>query len=273
MTAAIAAFFTAREPASVVEVNQEDERKAQEVKPSSSDPNERKEPSLTSDVPRSAMRESVLPVRYVDEETSRRLMQETATNETRRYYSLLLEHLGLTRTEKDALLSVLIEDQLSRTTTPYVRAGPTDPQQRSRKISAIIGKPKLTQFLSLERHVAAYGEVHDIGSMLEHNGAPLTAQQQEKLLELLIATRDQSEVKPFPESERTSMKYVEQRIVERDEYERHVLELSVSALTPKQLQHLFDHFQFRSQQRAGAVEFNTKLRAADPTVSFVIVPE
>jgi hypothetical protein len=272
-SAALAALLTARQPSSIIEVKPEGERRRQDVRPADA-PNERMEPSSgSSEVLHSAMLESAPRASYVDEETSRRLTHEIATKETRRYYSLLLDHLGLAGSEREALMSVLIEDQLLRTTTPYARGGPTDPRQRSKKISAVIGEARLAQFLSLERHLAAYGEVYSVGTMLEKNGTPMTKQQREKLLELLIAARDQSEVKHFPESERTSIKQLKEGIAARDEYERHVLELSVSALSPKQLQHLFDHFQFRSQERARAVEFNMKLRANDATVNFVIAPE
>lgn len=274
LTAAIAAVLTVRPPASSAGSGSVEERETEiaEVRPYSNAPTEQTEVSPAS--VHGARHEPVPQASRVDRDTSRKLTREIATKETLRYYSRLLEHLGLNRAEREALMVVLIDDQLSRTTTPYMRGAPTDSRVRSERIASVIGEAKLGQFLSLERDVAAYGEVHSIESMLEQQGAPMSEQQQDKLLRLMIAARDELETKRLAALELTSIEHLEQAMAARNEYERHVLELSASALSGKQVQHLFDYFQIRSQERARAVELNIKLRADNPSAAnFVITPQ
>lgn len=208
-----------------------------------------------------------------DEAKSRRLIRDGAKHDVDRFYSLLVEDVGLSESERAALLAFLIEDQLARTSTPYVTAKARDPRERSKQIAAIIGDIKLERFLALERYVRAYGDVHDIGSVLERNGVPFTKVQQENLLGLLKTTRDAYGTTPSPSGQGLSIEYLEKRLAEENEYARHLLELAASVLSSEQLRHVFDYYQARSERFASSIEEQKQMRAKDPTFDgFVFYP-
>ena len=199
-----------------------------------------------------------------DEETSRKMVRERATRDVRKSYPLLLEDLDLTPSEKEALLSFLIEDRIARTTTDYVRGKPRNEHELSNRIAAIIGDPKLQQFLALERNLSEYGEVQNIRSMLQQNGVPLTDTQRDELLKILIGTRNQLKTMPPADVKRDSIEYLEYRLTQEDDYDRFVLELAPSVLSSKQVLYLFKQNQYLSEKRAYALEVQRKARA-DPT--------
>jgi len=128
----------------------------------------------------------VPPPGFVDEETSNKMVREEATRDVPKLYSLLLESLDLTPSEKDALLALLIEDRIASTTTPYSRGMEIDEQDRAKRIAGIMGDPKLQQFLALERNLGSYAEIQYVETVLQQHANPITESQRDRMLEILI---------------------------------------------------------------------------------------
>lgn len=201
-----------------------------------------------------------------DESATRNLVRDQTTRDVREAYSLLLEHLDLAPREKDVLLELLIEDRIAGTMI-YSRGKAINEgkamneHERSNRIAAIIGYPKLQQFLALERNLFEYAEVQRIGSLLQQNGVPLTDTQRDGLFKILVETRGQYKTMPPSDAKRGSIESLEHRLSQQDEYGRHVLELAPSVLSPKQAQYLSEQYQYLSYQRADALEAQRKARA------------
>ena len=68
-------------------------------------------------------------------------------------YALLLERLDLTPSERDALISLLVEIRVAATHSACVRGINIDQQDRSDRITAIIGHRKLEQLLALAKNL------------------------------------------------------------------------------------------------------------------------
>lgn len=196
-----------------------------------------------------------------DEETSRKMVRESATRRISKWYSLLLEDLDLTPREKDALLSLLIEDRMASTWTDYKRGETIDKEEQSRRIAAIIGDPKLQQFRALERDLPAYREVEKVRSMLQQYDVPLADSERDRLLKILVEVGDQYETPPPSDAKLSSIEELEHILAQRDEFERHVMELAPSVLSPEQATYLFEQYQYLSYERARALE-RQKERAA-----------
>ncbi len=212
-----------------------------------------------------AVTEALSDAGLVDEDTSRKMVREHTAREVREVYSLLLEHLNLTSEEKEALLSLLIEDRIAGTTTRFSRGKAMNEHERANRIAAIIGSPKLQQFLALERNIRAYAEVQKIGALLQQNSVPLADKQRDGLFEILVVTRDRYPTTLPSDAKLGSIESLEQTINARDEYERHVLELAPSVLSREQARYLFEQYQHLSHERAHALEAQRKQRADHTT--------
>ncbi|HLF13113.1 MAG TPA: hypothetical protein VJA26_18075 [Gammaproteobacteria bacterium] len=204
-----------------------------------------------------------------DEDTLRERVREQATREVERTYSLLFEHLGLTAQEKDALLSLLIKIREERTSSIFrgrvVLSGRTvDEDERSNRIAAVIGDPKLQQFLALERNLPSYRELGEIGSLLQQNGASLTHTQRDGLFKILVEVRDLYRTKLPAGIELNSIEAIEHQVAQRSEFERHVMELAPSVLALNQVVYLDEQYQYLSYQRADDLERGREGRADDP---------
>jgi len=220
-----------------------------------------------------------------DENARRKEVRKDAAREVPELYSHLLEDLNLTPKHKNDLISLLIEfqvaattrldvdDQSPRTATLVLRGKPIDEKERSQKIAAIIGEEKLRQFLTLERNLSAYSEVKTIASVLNANGVPLTEVQRDQLLDRLVQTRNQYMTTPFADV--TSIEDLERIVAERDEYERHVVELAPSVLSPSQVPYVFEQYQYQSELRARNLQLQRKMqekwRAEHPTENPVLL--
>lgn len=206
------------------------------------------------------------PRMYSPEEiaTSRKEVKEEATRYVHDVYSLLIEDLGLTLSQKEALISLLIEAEIAATRTAYSSGEGIDEQELSNRIAAIIGNSKLQQFLALDRYRAEYAEAQKVRTWLEQNDAPLTDTQVDDLLTILVDVRNQVDT-PLPaDIAPGSMESLEYRLDEMDLYERLVLELAPSVLTARQVEHLFERYQALSYQRAHVFELQEEVRANDP---------
>jgi hypothetical protein len=208
---------------------------------------------------------SGLPSNYDDEDTTRKEVREDSTQDIRNWYSLLLEHLDLTPSEKEALIAFLIEDLIAKTRTPYASGIGMDEQERSNRIAAIIGDSKLQQFLALARNLSSYRDVARVGLVFQEKGAPLTDAQQDGMLKIFVEVRDQLEWMPPADVERRSIEGLEHRLTQEDDFDRLVLELAPVVLSPKQVQYLFERYQALSYWRAASLERQRKARTDNPT--------
>jgi len=212
--------------------------------------------SLDESAARSAMRS-----RYTDAEDAR----DRITREVEESYSLLLKHLGLSSREQDAVRALLIEMQIAAVRAGY-EGGPTlDEQERSSKLADVIGDTKVQQFLALERDIAKYWEAATIGSVLGRDGVPLTDTQRDGLVKMLVDFRDYSTAPPS-DLDRDSIEFVEFEVAQRNEYERHVVELAPSVLSSRQVTSLFELYQYQSEWRAAEIERQKQLRIQNPTL-------
>lgn len=204
--------------------------------------------------------EAVLGPGFADENTTREIVREQATEYVQKFYSLLFDDLGLASQQRDSLFALLTEDQIASTWTDYKHGETVDKEEQSRRIAAIIGDPMLKQFRALERNLGVYGEVQSIGSLFQQNGVPLTETQRDGLFRILLETRDQYAVTPPSGAEPGSIEYLQHLITQKDEYERHVMELAPSVLLPEQVVHLNERYQYLSFRRAHALEMQRKGR-------------
>jgi hypothetical protein len=205
-----------------------------------------------------------------DEATLRANIRKEATQEIRESYALLLEDLDVSPSEKEALLAVLVDIRVESTwsgTKTYEIRGRTVPQrERYERIAAVIGDQKLLEFLALEQNVRAYWETTQIARLLRRKDVPLTETQRDGVFEILVEvhTRYPFEVPPA-ELDRQSDEYIEHILTQTDDVDRHVVELAPSVLSPTQVAHLFNAYDFMSRDRRSSVEMQRKRRAGDQT--------
>jgi hypothetical protein len=91
-----------------------------------------------------------------DEATERERDRKSALDEVRIGYTLLFEDLDLPEQDKKDLVALLVEMRMEATWTDYQRGRTISEQERSDRISAVIGQQKLEQFLALEKNGRAY---------------------------------------------------------------------------------------------------------------------
>ena len=204
-------------------------------------------------------------ISHDDEASTRKWVRETATQEVPKSYPLILANLDLNQSEKDALISFLIEDYIATTRTRYSSGEGIDEPERSNRLAAIIGDSKLQQFLALEHNLNEYRELHRVQSMLQKVDVPLTDKQRDGLLEILVDVREQDRAMPGVVAERNSIEPLEQTLAQIDEYERLVMELAPGVLSPEQVQYLFKRFETLSYRRADSLEAQKQARADNPT--------
>ena len=201
---------------------------------------------------------------FIDEDTWKGV-RERATHDVQMLYSFLIEHLELTPSEKDALLSLLIEDQIEGTTigteTAFSRGRTIDKEEQSNRIAAIIGESKLQQFLELQRDLGSFTELAYITSALERHTVPITEAQRDRLLEILIEVQDQELALPGADAEKGTIEYLEYLMAKTDERERLIFEQAASILSAEQVGYLFEQYQHDSYRRADALERQKKARA------------
>ena len=187
-------------------------------------------------------------------------IKEQTTREVTPVYTLLFERLDLTNSERHALLNLLIQDGIDRTSTSCVRAKKIDPQIRSQEIAAIIGEMKLQQFLSLEHYLGQYSEVLYMQAILEKDGIPMTEPQRNSILEILIKIQDQNLKLPGADADHHSIEYLEYMLERIDERDRLLFEQAPSILSGEQVERLFAQYQLESNRRADALERQKKAR-------------
>lgn len=203
------------------------------------------------------------------DEDARRRARGLAMRDVRDSYSLLLDGLDLARQEAEELLSYLVDVRIARATI-FGRGGTIQQgrtigeDERSSRIAAIIGSPKLQRFLALEHNLVSYSETRRLESMLESEGVPLTEAQRDGLFDILAATRNR-EYAPLPSGQLDpySLEQLERTLMRMDERDRHLIQLAPSVLSPQQVVHLHARYQDCSYERADALERQKSRRAAD----------
>ena len=219
----------------------------------------------------SVVKEARRKTRGRDEATTREWVIERATRDVKEDYALLLEHLDLTSSEKEALLEFLIEDKVARTRTRYASGEGLDEQERLTRLADILGDAKLQQFLALQRNIGEYREVQRVQSMLDQKGVPLTDTQQDRLLKILIDTRGQFDTKQPAHIKRNTFESLDHILNQLNEYERLVLELVPSVLSAKQVEYVFERYQAKSDMRADSWESQARRRADNPNEDMLLV--
>jgi hypothetical protein len=206
-----------------------------------------------------------------DEAIARAHMEESAAQEVRDSYSLLLEDFALPPREQEDLVALLIEMRIegmwTSTKAGQIRGREIPEQERHDRITAVIGDQKLREFLALEENGQAYWETQQIASLLRRRGVPLTKPQRDKVFEILVEVRARyPHSQPPPELDPRSVEYIEHTITQLDEFDRHVVELAPSVLSPTQVVHLFNAYEAMSRDRISAIEMQKKRKAADDPV-------
>ena len=204
-----------------------------------------------------------------DEATTRADIRKSATEEVQESYSLLLEDLTLTPEEREALVALLIELRIdgtwARGSTWEIRGREIPERERHDRIAAVVGAQKLQEFLALEKNLNAYWETQQIARLLRRRGVPLAETQRTGMFEILADVNARYPyTRPPPELDVNSDEYIEHTLWQLDEFDRHVIELAPSVLSPTQVVHVFNAYEAMSRDRISSVETQKKRRDEDP---------
>jgi hypothetical protein len=205
-----------------------------------------------------------------DEATLRADIRKEATREIRESYALLFEDLDLSPLDQEKLEAVLIDMQVestwSSTRTFEIRGREIPQQERYDRIAAVIGDRKLVEFIALHDNIRAYWETTQIARLLRRKDVPLTEAQRDGVFEILVDVHTRYPFESPPgELDRQSDEYIEHILTQTDDVDRHVVELAPSVLSPTQVAHLFNAYDFMLRDRRSDVEMQRKRRAAgDP---------
>jgi hypothetical protein len=203
-----------------------------------------------------------------DEATMRARMRKITTGDIRASYSLLFDELGLTPQEREDLLALLVELQLEATyytsrDGTQIHGRTVGPTERHARIAAVIGDEKLDELLLLEVNRSAYWETQQITSLLRRLDVPLTEAQRDGVFEILVEVQDRYPQAPPPtDVDVQSVEWIDHDLTQQDEFDRHVLELAPSVLSPAQVAYLFKAYDAMSRDRISSVEMQKKRRAA-----------
>jgi hypothetical protein len=197
-------------------------------------------------------------------------MRKQATQDIRLSYSLLLEHLDVPPEQREGLEAVLIdmlvEGMWTGTSTFEIRGREIPLQERYERLAAVVGDQKLLEFLALEENVRAYGETALIARLLRRKDVPLTQTQRDGVLDILVEVHARYPYEEPPaELDRRSDEYIDHRLKQLDDVDRHVVELAPSVLSPTQVAYLFGAYDYMSRERRSDVERQKERKAAgDP---------
>jgi len=198
----------------------------------------------------------------VDEATQREWDRKAALEDVVVGYLLLLEDLDLPKQDLKDLIALLAEMHTESAWTSYQRGRKIGEQERWDRIAAVIGPEKLEQFLALEQNQAAYHETYQIALLLQRRGAPTTPAQRDDMFDILVDVRAQYPVTSPPEElDPNSAEYMAYRLRQMDDFDRHVIELAPSVLSPTQVAYLFQAYDRMSRERIDLFEWQKKMKA------------
>jgi hypothetical protein len=206
----------------------------------------------------------------LDEKTLSELLRQEATNEVRSSYALLLKQLGLGAAKEKALIAFLIEDRISNSSTDFVEAHPLDKATRAARITALIGSDEQAKFMTLEQDIKSYAAVENIKGLLQINGHPLNDSQVDGLLEIFKSTHaaEDDSAEQLLRSKPKNIEDLESVLAQRNEYERKILDRAGAVISSKQMQYVFEWYQYLSDKRASALEEQKKRLAKNPKGRF-----
>jgi hypothetical protein len=208
--------------------------------------------------------DAVNDISVVDESETKQWVEEESRREVHRDYALLLDSLDLSSSEVELLLEFLVNEAVANTQTRYSQGKGTGEVDRTKMIAEILGNPNTEQFIERERNLSEYREIQRLQALLESNEVPLSESQLDRLLAILVDTREQFDSKQPPPVEPGTVESLEHTLTELDEYERLVLEKAPSVLTTRQLEYMFQRYQTRSYMRANALELQKQRKFDDP---------
>lgn len=201
----------------------------------------------------------------LDEATQRERDRRYALDEVKIAYTLLFDDLDLPEQDEKELIALLVEMQMEAAWNSYQRGRTISEQERSDRISAVIGPEKLEQFLALEENRQAYWETYQIALLLQRRGVPTTPTQRDGVFDMLVDVRAQYPYTPPPEQlDRNSAEYMAQILRQTDDFDRHVIELAPAVLSPTQVAYLFQAYDRMSRERIDLFEWQKKMKADHP---------
>jgi len=201
----------------------------------------------------------------VDEATQRERDRRYALDEVKIAYTLLFKDLGLAEQDQKDLIALLVDMQTEKAWTSYQRGRTISQQERSDRISAVIGAEKLERFLALEENGPAYYETYQIALLLQRRGVPTTPAQRDEMFDILVDVRAQYPMTSPPEElDRNSAEYMAHVLRQTDDFDRHVIELAPGALSPTQVAYLFQAYDRMSRERIDLFERQKRMKADRP---------
>jgi hypothetical protein len=209
----------------------------------------------------------------LDEATLREEDRKSALNDVVIGYWLLLEDLDLPKQDALDLIALLADMQTEQGWTSYQRGRTIGEQERSDRISAVIGQQKLEQFLALEKNEPAYWETYQIALLLQRRGVPTTSTQRDGMFDILVDVRAQYPfTSPPADIDPNSDEWIAYRLRQTDDFDRHVIELAPSVLSATQVAHLFNAYDAMARERLSTVEIQKRTRAGDPNWKGWVTP-
>jgi hypothetical protein len=200
-----------------------------------------------------------------DEATRRERDKKHALDDVRITYTLLLKDLGLPEQDEKDLIALLVDLQLESAWTSYQKGRTISAEERSERISAVIGPEKLEQFLALEENRPAYWETYQIALLLQRRGTPTTPAQRDGLFDILVDVQAQyPATRPPEELDPNSAEYIAHIHRQQDDFDRHVIELAPGVLSPTQVGYLFQAYDRMSRERIELLEWQKKMKAEHP---------
>ena len=199
----------------------------------------------------------------VDEATQQARIKEQATEDVRDGYALLLEDLSLPEQEKRDLVALLIEMEVERR-SGEIRGRKIPDQEKYERIAAVIGDRKLLALVELEQDRQSYWETTQIARLMRHKDVPLTEKQLAGVFDIVVEVHARYPyIPPPPELDIDSVELIEHVLTRADDFDRHIVELAPSVLSPRQVVHLFNAYEFMSRDRRSFVEKQKAWKTGD----------
>jgi hypothetical protein len=207
----------------------------------------------------------------VDEATMRERARKSASDDIRIAYTLLFEDLDLSEQQEKDLSNLLVEMELERTWTGYQRGKTIASEERHERIAAVIGEQKLDELLMLEVNRQAYWETYQIAALLQRRGVPTNKVQRDGVFDIVVEVRDRY---PYtePSLDHRADEYIDQRLRQLDDFDRHVVELAPSVLSATQVGYLFQAYDRMSRERIDDVERQKKMKAGGTGIDGWMTP-
>jgi hypothetical protein len=199
-----------------------------------------------------------------DEATRREQDRRSTLDEVKIAYTLLLEDLGLPEQDEKDLMALLVDMRMEGLWSSYQEGRTISAQERSDRISAVIGPEKLEQLLTLERNGQEYWETYQIALLLQRRGVPTTPAQRDEVFDILVEVHERYPFTKPAELDERSEQYIRDVLRQLDDTDRHVVELAPSVLSPTQVAHLFEAYDYMSRERVNDVEFVKKWKIQHP---------